>query len=522
MRFRNAAATALLLMLANPSFAQEHCLPTDTPRDCFQRLIPAPASLPATAAQKSGLEAAANTVKSIVASTNHGVTDVTAPTRSAIKDFMSLMAGTFDTATLGDDGSKLNLDYSLPLPILGASRPLRLSTTLTDPVLSQNARNALQTLGPERPADLEKSLTALDDITVALTFAPMSRHFGASLEPHRPLFAALFLATAYPTPEAAQQAIGQAMASAGISEADLDRTFAQLVPDDSGRAATLTSFESAARSLLATVAPDISEPFAAILKNQSSVYVSARYRPRKGFIGPPEWGVDLTWALGSQNLNRFYRREGRTCDAASLDAAAAMRCRDAFREYVARTTRAHTADRLALTVHINGTTETTVAFPDAEPYTHPATRTLAYSASYGRPFASLLRGQAGRFDLTVTGDGHTRVAKLDTTGSVFARRPRADIYQSVSSGDVLPPPREPFTAAMTYTQQLSERVFVPLSLVYSERTHVVRTTPDIVSPPMPSRLVEVRETGMSVHVGVSYRITPPELDRRRKNCDCCC
>lgn len=509
-------AAVLFVTVAEGATGQERCLATDTPRQCFQRLVPPPPSSK-SAARQAAVNQAADDVQTVVASMNSGVFDPNAPARAALKDLLSVLSGTLDTAVVGDDGTKLNFGYSLPVPLLGARRPLRLETTFVKPQLSDNARSALAA-NPAQLTVLDQSLTTLDDIGLTLTFAPASRRFGRDVEPHRPLFAALFLAAAFPSAGDAAAALGGALQAAGIAPADADRTFAQSFAGETERNAAIAAFAAAAGAALTPLSTSFSEEFGRLLHNQPQLYVSALYHPREDVVGPPEWGAEVTWEIGTQNLNGFYRGDGRDCGAASLDSAAAARCRTALAAYMERTTRARQAGRLALSVRVTGTTETRVALSNAVPYDHPATRTLTYSATYGRPFASLISGKEGRVDLRVAYDGKTSVADVTTTTGGFARGARSEFHDVPPQ--ILPPPRRRITAALTYTQQLNERLAIPVSVVYRNGVTYFGGDGGVVSPPLPAEPVAVEQEKMSVHVGLTYKVTGPR--RVGTGRDCCC
>lgn len=109
--------------------------------------------------------------------------------------------------------------------------------------------------------------------------------------------------------------------------------------------------------------------------------------------------------------------------------------------------------------------------------------------------------------------GNTSTGTITTTPAALAaaRLPEEEVL-------TFRPQREKMTAAVTYTQKLSDRLSLPVSVVYSEREAFLPSDPDRVSPPLPVRAVMVPEERLAVHAGLLYRIVPPRPGTR----PCCC
>src|SRR5688572_6508278 len=279
----------MLVVAALTLRAQEPCLPTDTPRHCFHRAVAVPeGSLP----PQPVVQQAAKAVESTVASFMTSASGLNAPVRSTLKDFLSVLSSNADTAVLGGDDTHLTFGYRI-------YRQLRLETEFVNPQLSELTKS---TSDAATIAELEKSLTALDDLTAGLTFAPSTRRFGQLIAPHRTLFESMLLV--------------QALAAGGIAATDADKPFTGLAVDPA-------AFDAAARAL---PPKGVSEQFARLLKNQPQLYATASHRFRKDVVGPREWAARLTWEIGTQNLNGFYRNEGRGCGEHSFRVEDAARC----------------------------------------------------------------------------------------------------------------------------------------------------------------------------------------------------
>jgi hypothetical protein len=480
-------AAAVLTLAAR---AQEPCLPTDTPRQCFRRAVPVPVgSLP----EQPAVQQAAKATESTVASFNTGADGLDAPVRSTLKDFLSVLSSNLDTAVLGGDDTRLTFGYKLPVTLLGESRQVLLETEFVKPTLSELTKS---TADPATLPELEKSLTTLDDFTAGLTFTPSTRRFGRLIAPHRALFAAMFLATA----DSSDAAFAQALAAAGLAMADADRPF----PD----ATVLAAFDAAARAAIPLATNSVNEQFARLLHNQPQLHATASHRFRKDIAGPREWAVRVTWEIGSQNLNGFYRHEGRDCGEHSLRPEDAGRCAAALDLYMRRTTTALTADRLALSVTYRDTEH-------IEKQAVVPTRALEYEVAYGRPFAAFVPGREGRIELRYKFANGLETGAIVTTPALLdaARDPEPETL-------AFRPTFERQAAALTYTQQVNERLSIPVSVVYTDRQHFVPRDPSRVSPPILTDVLAVNETGMSVYAGLVYRILPPRPGGKR--CRCCC
>lgn len=482
--------------------AQGTCVPTDTPRQCFLRAMPVPEGSTAAAA----VAPAAQAVQASVATFNSGAADLSGPIRSTLKDFLSVLSSSLDSPVLGDDGTRLTFGYNLPVTLLGASRQVRLETEFVEPQLSELTKTTLAA-DPAALAAAEQSLSTLDDFTAGLTFAPSTPRFGRRIEPHRTLFASMFLASAFASQADAQNALAQALVQGGVAAADIDRPFRELVADPATAGAVAAAFEAAARAAVPPpVSGGFSDRFAQLLNNQPQLYATASHRFRRDVAGPREWAVRVAWEIGSRNLNGFYRNEGRDCGAHSSAPEDAARCATALDEYMRRATGVLSADRLELSLTYRDTEH--IAAQAVVP-----TRTLEYEVAYGRPFASFVPGREGRIELRWKFAGSTSTGTITTAPNALAatRLPEEDEL-------TFRPQREKSTAAVTYTQKISDRLSLPVSVVYTEREAFLPSDPDRVSPPLPVREVVLPQERLAVHVGLLYRIVPPRPGAR----PCCC
>ncbi|HEX6098998.1 MAG TPA: hypothetical protein VF432_21975 [Thermoanaerobaculia bacterium] len=449
------------LAIALPLSAQERCRPTDTPRECFERWV--------AVSVKNPEAPAAEAVKTALASVNDGISDLNAPVQATLKDFLTTLSGSLDTAVVGDDATGVAFGYRPPIDVYGH---LRLETKFTKPALSTQAGSSLSEADRKK---LEGTLSALDDVKWALSYDWTTRLVGRDVARHRALLAALV-----PPPADAQSAFLQALAASGIAAADAGKSFQ--------REESALAFENAVRGA-GTPSP-IETDFASVLNNQPQVYITGFYTARRDIVGPWELGGTATLELAGRNLNGFYRHEGRDCGTD---------CPRALSAYLARIRDPRKAPRIALTVGYKRVESTPNDIGS-----------LTYGFTAGVPFASIFSGKEGRLEAGVTYDGTTSKRELfHIAAGTRPAFPATDIVSPpYERGDVASPTYERGRAAVTFTQSLSERVSVPVSFVYREVEYSVRFRQE---------LFVVRDRESAVHVALRYRIVPP---RPRRSCCC--
>ena len=482
-----------LAAIAAAASAQQRCLSDDTPRQCLRRLIDTRAYVNAQAE---------------TAAANSGAPAVIGPIRSAVKDFLSVASAHLDGSSVKDSGTAFIIDYNLPGTLLGARRQVNLQTIVTDPKLSAAAQAALAS-DPTKLAAANQSLGRGDDISVALSFNPVTQRFGRSVEPHRALLDSMLLAFA----------AGNVPAVAGVPAESFDTPFAQTVPDPAARITAMTAFETAAIGVMPAAVAQIETDVGKLAANQPQLFATVDAHRRTPLIGAREREARLTWEIGSDNINSFRRAEGRDCEARG-------NCLTAFNDYVARRGKEHRSGRLALAVGyvataLNDPGLTTPAF--AEQKSHKFT----YTATYGQEITTLVTKKPSRFDITFAYDGQNKTHSVTPIASGFA----VNAVKNVQLQQQLLPSRTRFSTAATVTQPLTGGLSLPMSVVWKERTEWL---PGTASPPLPISPVvpgnghtdpfSTTTRGFEVHVGLLYTVpsfspatTPPTPGK-----DCCC
>jgi hypothetical protein len=158
------------------------------------------------------------------------------------------------------------------------------------------------------------------------------------------------------------------------------------------------------------------------------------------------------------------------------------------------------------------------------PFVTPARNGLIWRATYGRPFASLLTGKDARLDFGIVFDGKTTKGGTTSTGTGESQFVVATA--TAPPLQVVPAPHDRLTAAFTVSQSLSDRISVPLSLIWRDHEEWLPGTsvvvPFPISPPPGSgngHTTPFRTTrhDLEVRIGISYRIPSAPPPNR-----CCC
>jgi hypothetical protein len=362
---------------------------------------------------------------------------IPAPVHTALADFLSPFSVTVDGSTAGDDAGSLTVDANVPLPA-SDRRQWRLRIVLTHPELSAQAREAVSRRFTGQ-GSFDANLKTLDDVVGSLTYAFSNRRFGRSIESHRSMFAVL-------------------------TEAE-------------GRRAESSNAEASA------VNAALLRDFGTLLGNQPQLFVTGEYHRRRDLIGPREWSTRLTWETGSQNLNGFYRGEGHECSTGE------EACLAAFQRYASRTLHSRAAGRLALSLVLIRSNETGVNLD--MPYAIASTRSIVYSATYGRPVASLRPGKKSWLDVAMVVNG--------TYGT--------DAANADPAIQTLAPLRTRLLLAATYTQTVTNHLSIPVSVFFTDRVQDLPGLPVIISPSIAPAPEHTHESAIAAHIGISYRVS---------------
>lgn len=480
--------------VATAPAAPRRCAAADTPRQCLAKLVTRANDAPATLAQADAA------VKRTVAAMNSGAVGFASPVYSTMLDFMSVISTELGGSSVREKDDSLIFDYNM-------LEQWKFEVLLAKPRLSAQAINGFAG-NAILQASTEGRLSNLDDVTPTLSYSVATTRLGRAAAPHRPLLAAIITTVG-------------SEGTVPVSAEKIDTPFDRLYPDPTARETAIAAFEGAAQASEPAAGASLSSDFGLLLGNQPQLILSAFDHFRKDVVGPPEVGVALKLEIGSQNLNGFYRGEGRDCAPGNprLEPAA---CLAAFRDYAKRTIHPNSAHRFAATVGIRRwRTMDLLLLPVPQQVQRGYLR--VFEIGYGRPFASAITGKEGRIDLSVAFNGLTTNGTLTASGSSTPGSPtlwKRTLAATAREAQVLPAPYDRIVAAATYTQKLSDRWSVPLSLVYRNHREVLPGVPTLISPFLPPAPIRVNERGMSVRIGVSYKV--PSANTPSPGDSCCC
>jgi hypothetical protein len=439
MRVLPAVAFIALTMVVLPVVGQE-CERSDSAVQCLNKFNPPVAGdTDATpAAAEAATEAATETAVT-------GITNTASPAESSLKDFLSLLAASLESATSAQDGQAFTFDWNPPLAFTekwGAKLQASFAeTNLNDEVTSRLAANA---------AEIEKlkdSLEFGDDTTISGFIEPTTARSGRSIEPLRPWFRPMRDAVLAPrrqeTADLRALLTKHRMLPPQAFENDAN---GQPLNDEAEVASRIADFEALGKRLQEARALRSSFflAFAKLLNNQPQLYGAAIYHARRNVIGPNEWSGKFTYELAGNNLNAFRKKHPECVTFASPQAAAD--CAGALEDFASAM---HTGiERIALSLEYHKVNRRWINDPDAGlDFGFPRTRSFVGSLAFGTTTSPILPFHA---DPTGVGD-----ARLDFTA-------KYELPEDDESDD------KGFVGTLTYTQRVSETFSLPLSLVYSD------------------------------------------------------
>lgn len=428
---RAAAVTCVLMLFFGAGVAEaQRCQATDRVVDCFDDIA-------GTAAQRQAdaTEGAATTAAT-------GVTNMVSASESSLKDFLSLLAGSYESATTSENGDAFTFEWNPKFglaPAVGLKfQAVFAETKLNDEVTKQLAGNT------EVADSLTDSLEFGDDTVISGSAQPKTRSYGRSIAPHRTWFQNMMATTMDATAEenAALDAVGDLVQSAD------ERLDFGTGGDEARINARVEAVKAAARAFKneRTRLANFSTAFAKLLNNQPQWYGSLIYHARRNVIGPNEWSGEFTYEFASNNLNAFKRKHPGCDPDSERPQLAPADCARELQAFAADTSSPIERVALSLEYHrvnrrwiSDPTRGLDLGFPRSEAYV--GTLAAGWNVAPLLPFGPATSG---------VGDG-----RLDLTAK----------YEMPEDDDS---EEKGFVAALTYTQKISEGFSFPVSFVYSD------------------------------------------------------
>lgn len=392
MRMKSLILLTALALTSIPA-AGQLCTVNDTPQGCWDKYLP-PYVAPAPAAMT------AQTNKQ-VAAMNTGITNLISPSDSALKDFLTLLSGSLESATFSEsEGQALTFDYNPQFEILGSPGTFKFQAVFNNAQLSSQLTGALAS-NTAAVNTLDESLDLESDVALSATLNPNNRRFGRSIKPHRQYFETWLIAVA---PSDATEDDAFAKAIEGVPNlVDVNDQFSDLGLADAQARAAVQAFETAAKATKTRRdrIKKYTDAFATLLGNQSQLYASAIYSARKSIVGPNQFSGTLTFEWGPRNLSTFIKDNpgcGPSAFANNVSGDVAGKCVDTISSYA----KDAATDRLKFSLEYGRTNRRWIDLPEySVQYGIPRSHKLVYSLTYGRPLTAPMNTAGARIDLTV-------------------------------------------------------------------------------------------------------------------------
>lgn len=440
---RFACAAALLLVL--PLSAQE-CERGENVSQCMSRFIPAVSNDTTPEAEETRTEDATETAAT-------GITNTASPAESSLKDFLTLLSASLESATSAEEGQAFTFDWNPELAI-AQNWGVKFQASFADATLNDEVKTRLA--GGEALDELQDSLEFGDDTALRGFLQPQNRRFGRSIESHRGWFRAMRNAVLEPRREELRR-IRMLMAKhqmIGNQTFETDRMGEPLKDDDRPIVeARIAEFSALGRELQAAreLQSAFFMAFAKLLNNQPQVYGAAIYHARRNVVGPNEWSGKFTYEFAGNNLNAFRKAHAKcltlkTDQPTAAEVQLSTECADLVTKF-ANATRPG-IERVAVSLEYHKANRRWIDDPAAGlQFGFPRRRSFVGTIAFGTTTAPVLP-----FRTEVSGVGD---ARFDFTAKY--ELPEDD--QSEAKG---------FVGTLTYTQKISDTFSLPLSFVYSD------------------------------------------------------
>lgn len=507
----------LVLILASGASAatpETHCQPTDTITACWQLF-----HQPAPVAELEQLDATNRTADAEallaagIARKPQNLDSAGSPLATGSKNLFDLFSAAIENAELNDSNQDVTLTWNAALLGSNAGRDLQVQTVVHEAQLYEPLKMAIPEAQRSAQADsLGEQLGDFDDVTVSLTYAPLTqrlgRQFSANAAFYQQLFASLVFTMSTEGQDQAGLAVlqqltsldelatrnGEALTNGGdLTLADLGKALFTTEPANLHPAAaklrrttkddTITAvvemvegYVRAEASLTNRVREAVGErpiaTYADLLNNQPQLSISLLHRTRDELVGPDSTSVKVSYEQGFYNLNSLRRELGTGC-APEAGRQLSAACRQGFAGYVERVfPHLKQGHRLTFSGEYKETQAYDLALPlDGDTVTVQSDRAkdLRLSASYGRGISFDDEGKA--------------VSRLDLVAA----------YEDVDGDDMR---QDRSTVALTYTQTLNNSLQLVLGATWASK---------------PEYLTDVDQE-VSAHFGLRFRLEKKTKD----------
>lgn len=428
---RSVFALAFIALLAAPVIAQE-CTRDDTISTCLDRFVPPP-------------DAEAETAEDVAATAATGLTNSSSPAESSLKDFLSILAASMETATTSQQGQAFTFDWN-PSVAMAQRLGIKLQATFVDTELN----DAVSTSLAANAAELEKlsdSLEFGDDTKLSGYVQPNTFTNGRSVLPQRDWFRPMAAVKLAPRGDEVleQGDIADDLKLGTLTKFANDQDTGQPLSDETLVNQRIERVEALGRKMKAARAQfrPFFQAFAKLLNNQPQYYGAVSYQARRNLIGPNEWSARFTYEFAGNNLNAF-RKANAECK--EMTAANAADCATKLQAFADATRPG--IERIALSLEYHKVNRRWINDPEAGlDLGYPRSRSFLGTLAFGTTMAPVL---PLRTEENGVGD-----ARLDFTAK----------YELPEDNDS---DQKGFVGTLTYTQKINATFSLPLSFVYSD------------------------------------------------------
>jgi hypothetical protein len=439
-----AGALLCALLIATPLAAQE-CKPTDSVGACWALFNPPPTEASEAAEATADTEA----TEDATATAATGITNTASPAESSLKDFLSLLAASMESATSSEQGQAFTFDWNPPIAF-AENWGVKLQASFAETNLNAQVTQHLSGNADELK-ELQDSLEFGDDTTLSGFLQPQNARYGRSIQPHRDWFREMRKAvladrqaesTEFGRLTEALNVINMNQRFENITDEDGTKLTAEQVQTRINAVVDLAKRIQAARGKRAK----FFMAFAKLLNNQPQVYGAAIYHARRNLIGPNEWSGKFTYEFAGNNLNRF-KDDHDDCDEVAEVKATPAKCAAALESFADAMQRG--LERVSVSLEYHKANRRWIDDPTAGlAFGFPGTRSFIGSVAFGTNMSPMLPLRTA--NATGVGD-----ARLDFTAK----------YELPEDNDS---EEKGFVGTLTYTQKISETFSLPLSFVYSD------------------------------------------------------
>jgi len=391
---------------------------------------------------------------------------------ASLSNFLSPFLALVDSGELGDEGERIAIQIAAKL-LDDLDKDTKFQVIFNEPELFSPLRMQLDDDMMTSTVDrLERSLSDADDLTFKVSWSPVNRTYGRSIEHHRRTLRELF-------DPVVKGAMG---ASSGELLRETTRTLVDLqerFPSEDGTDFDFEKIPAEGRQQVFDAGRKLGEQneavkqavssaslfkFGKLLNNQPQIVASASYRSRDEIAGPDETSAEFRYEMGMVNLNSMRK--------ACSGEADLLACYSGYVEDPKRSASLAAGNRVAFSLEYSDIADSSISLNEgAFSFAQSGATSLMASLTYGRYL--WVRGtESARIDLSLMFD------QVDNEG-ITTTDPNAAVMR-----------QDRFLGSLTYIQRLNDKTGAVLGLTWANK---------------PEFLGDVNES-LGARAGLTYKI----------------